>query len=265
MKTPKTAGEPKAEVVARSTPPYIGFARFNNLLDRLHDIGTPIRIERNVMGGIMNGSDYSHLLSALRYLGLVNEQRLTSPALKRLADATGDARKKQIRELLESAYPFVFSQEAKFDLTIATTPLLHQKFVEAGTTPNVANKCITFFLNAASYADMPISQHIRVPKQSIVRTHASRATRKQKSNEKSTRVRAHDNPPEDEMPDAPIAPKLTGEQMLMRDVIAQLDKIPDDWTLEQRERWATHLTEMLRVVRGEKTQDTREATGDGKQ
>lgn len=243
----KTSSEAKSS----KTPPYVGFATFRNLLDRLHENGVPTQIDRKVMGSDMNGSVFSYLLSTLRFLGLVDANAMSQQSLEQLAAATGEDRKKLFREIFKSAYPFIFAPEAKFDLTKATDKTLLEKFTDYGTKDEVAKKCIAFFINAVHYAEIPISTYIHTPQQRASRAKTGKqAPLKSKGKASSGETENSDN--EDQ--GKPLPPvQLTGEQTLMRDLIAQLDKMPADWTMEQREKWMNNIKEMMMIVRGDKT------------
>ncbi len=162
-------------------PPYVSFVTFRNLLDRLHQTGVPDFIERDVMGSRMNGSIYGHLKASLKFLGLIDEKGKTTETLDRLANADLDERKKILRQVIESSYTFLFGSEAgDMDVTRTTTPKLKKRFEDQGIKPAVAQKSISFFLQAAYYAGIPLSNHVYKPKPPATRIRAPRASHEDK-------------------------------------------------------------------------------------
>lgn len=166
----------------KMAPPYVSFVTFRNLLDRLHDVGVPEQIERDVFGTQLNGGVYGHLKSALKFLRLIDEKGKTTHALEALAESDVEKRKQLLADLLRSRYTFLFGSEAgDFDLSKTTTRILRKKFEEQGITAAVSKKSLSFFIQAAQYVGMPLSKHVYTPKQFVPRPRTVRAFDKPKS------------------------------------------------------------------------------------
>src|SRR3989442_15560775 len=86
-------------------PPYIAFRTLKTFTEDLKAHGIPNRIDRSVWGSRFSGSVGAQLMSALRFLHLIDENDQPEPILKRLvaANGTGDW-KTVLTEMLRAAY-----------------------------------------------------------------------------------------------------------------------------------------------------------------
>lgn len=150
--------EQKSVGLEKIAPPYLPYATLKNFLDNLR-VGIPGQIDRSVMRSL-SGSAQSMLIGALRYFDLVNGDGKPSAALHKLVNAEGDERKKLIRDLLKSKYPFLFGEEVS--LENATPRQVHTAFENAGVSGDTVRKAVVFFLSAAKDADLPMSPHLKV-------------------------------------------------------------------------------------------------------
>jgi hypothetical protein len=138
------------------TPPYVSYKTFSGFIDRLHQKGTPNRIDRSFLA-FLSGSNQSQLLAALRHLGLISPNGLRTDRLDALAKSVGNEYTTSLGNILKQSYPFLFN---RFDLRRATLQEIEDKFSEAGASGDTLRKSITFFLNAAKAADIPTSPFI---------------------------------------------------------------------------------------------------------
>lgn len=238
MKTEKHMVEPKL-------PPYVSYVTFRNFIDQMHSQIVPKQIDRTVLP-TMGGGQFSQLMHALRYFGLVDENGETNDTLESLAKSEGVDRKNILGGLLLSSYGSLLHSKGKgIDLTKETKKSLLDKFMSTGTTLLVANRCLLFFLNMAVEAGLPIPDTIK-PQSRVRKSGKSRADRKEKTRDKETDFKFP--------PKTPIEPQLTGELAIIKDLTDQLNKIPDGWTIEQRLQWAKAITEMIQAVRGDSIQ-----------
>jgi hypothetical protein len=177
------------------TAPYLPFLTFTNALDNIASNGVPNIIDRHSFPSF-SGASVSATLGALKFFGLIGEDGTPNDSLHDLV-MDRDGRKPAIKKLLEKHYPNVFA----LDLMRATPPQFDGAF-----TPELYNvagetkvKAKTFFIKAAQYADIPMSNML------IKKTRASgkRASRKSKG-AIPTRV----NTPEDV-----TTPPASGTQM----------------------------------------------------
>jgi hypothetical protein len=144
----------KKRVILRAVPAYISYKTFSNFIDTLHRVAPmPNRIDRSVMGSL-SGSNQSHLLAALRYLGLISPTRTPTRELTELVKANNEDHKIILRRVLTGSYPFLFEG---FDLRGATIQEIEERFARAGASGDTLRKCVAFFLSAAKIAGIQTS------------------------------------------------------------------------------------------------------------
>lgn len=138
-------------------PPYVAFKTFSTFIDRLRPM--PGRIDRSVMQG-MSGATQSQLSAALKYLGLVGPGNVPTQLLCELSSAAGKPERAAVLgAMLKTAYPFLY--QTGFDLRVATSAQLNERFRETRATGGTLTRCVAFFLAAAKAADLPLSPHIK--------------------------------------------------------------------------------------------------------
>ncbi|MGA7411715.1 MAG: DUF5343 domain-containing protein, partial [Bryobacteraceae bacterium] len=138
-------------------PPYIAYKTFRNFLDRFKQ-GIPGRIDRSVMSN-MSGGAQSQLTVALKFLDLIDDHAHPKETMGKLVRAEGPDRQKIWREILESAYPYVFA--TGFNLQTATAKLLHEQFEKTAATGATLSRCISFFVAASKDAGIAQSPFLR--------------------------------------------------------------------------------------------------------
>jgi hypothetical protein len=140
-------------------PPYVSYRTFHNFVDRLHEQGTPQRIDRSFWSNILSGSTGPQLMAAMRFLGLVDANGKPTEQLKLLVPAEGERRMQLVRGITNEAFSFVV--KSNLDLASATYSQLEECFQSTfNLTDDVGRKCVKFFIAMASDAGMPISPHI---------------------------------------------------------------------------------------------------------
>lgn len=149
--TPENGGGKQA------IPPYLSHKTFNNFIEGLSK-GIPARIDRSVMG-TLSGTAQAHLLHALRYLNLIDAEGVPTDKLNQLASAQEAEKQKILREILTSAYPFVFS--SGIDLQRCTSRQLEEAFGKTGASSETLRKTLSFFLATAKQAGLSLSPHIK--------------------------------------------------------------------------------------------------------
>ncbi len=142
---------------AKSSPPYIAFSTLKTLTSNLKAHGLPPRIDKSIMSNF-SGAVAGQLMTALRFLALIDANEAPTSRFKLLIDSYDTADwPKQLRAVLENAYPEIF----KIDLATASPKLLYDTFQAsyAGAGETV-RKTVTFFLNAATDAQVSVSPYI---------------------------------------------------------------------------------------------------------
>lgn len=136
--------------------PYIPFRTFLNLVIKMED-GVPSRLDSSFLSSQAGGM-HLPIIAAFRYLGLVDKEGNTRPALHEIATA-GDGRPAIMRRLLEEHYAW-----ANLPLS-ATQAQLDEAFkMTTGLTGSTLRKAVTFYLHATKYAQIPVSKHYAIPR-----------------------------------------------------------------------------------------------------
>jgi hypothetical protein len=119
--------------------------------------GLPMRIDRSYLSN-MAGSTQSHLLKALRELGLIDKNDHPTDALKELV--APESRSERIGELVQLYYADAINLGDN-----ATQSMLEEKFANSyGVSGGTRRKSIAFFLGAAKEGEVAVSQHFKTPK-----------------------------------------------------------------------------------------------------
>jgi hypothetical protein len=145
--------------VARGAiPPYVPFPSLKSFVQNAGQQGLANRIDRSVLTNF-SGSTQTQLITALRFLGLIDAKGHPTDRLETLVKTSGtDEWSNVLAALLRDTYPALFDG---FDLARATPNQFGERF--RGTFPGsdaVQRKAVTFFLGAAQDAKIPISPHI---------------------------------------------------------------------------------------------------------
>lgn len=139
-------------------PPYVSYRTFRNFVDGLQQ-GIPARIDRSYWGDRLSGSTGSQLLVALRFLSLVDSNGVPTNRLKQLVPARDVQRTEILRQMATEAFAFLL--HGSLDPQTATyaqiEELMHNTYQ---VTPDVSRKCIKFFVELTSDAEIPLSPFI---------------------------------------------------------------------------------------------------------
>lgn len=194
-------------------PPWGGFGTFWNFVSQLHDDGgVPQILDRSVMGN-RGGSARTELYAALRFLGLINEDKRPTDRLHTLA---ADPTAARLRTVIELAYEPV----VKLGLMTATASQVGDALAEMGATPSTITRARTFFLNAAEQAGIPVGNTLKTKR--APSTPSRRRARPKKA-----------APPTDEAQRSQVQrPKLPP---LIEALIAKLPA--ESWTADEAKQW----------------------------
>jgi Family of unknown function (DUF5343) len=142
---------------AAKTPPYTSYRTFRTFIEDLREQGVPSRIDRSVLTRF-SGVVGTQLLHALKFLGLVQEEGRPTVVLVDLVNAYGAADwADKLLELIRQNYAPMFA----IDLENATPSHFSEAFRKAFPAADaVVQKCVTFFLYAASDAGVKISARV---------------------------------------------------------------------------------------------------------
>jgi len=140
-------------------PPYISYRTFQNFLEGLQQ-GIPARIDRSYWSDKLSGSTGIQLMSALRFLGLIDADGTPTNRLKLLASTRGIPRTEILKEITTEAFSFLLQGDS-FDLESSTYAQLQEAFHSAfELTDGVNRKCVKFFVELATVSGIPLSPFI---------------------------------------------------------------------------------------------------------
>jgi hypothetical protein len=166
----------------KRSPPYVSYRSFLTLLEELQR-GIPARIDRSYWEDRFSGSTGTQLMSALRFLNLIDGNGVPTVSLKEMVTARGPARAEILKKISYESYSFLASKT--LDSEKATYAQIEEVFNDLYQVDrDVARKCIKFFTELAGDAEIPLSQFItkkskvsksttvveKVPKKSGMRT-----------------------------------------------------------------------------------------------
>jgi len=163
--------------VRKSLPPYVSYRTFRNFVDGLQ-LGIPARIDRSYWGDRYSGSTGTQLMTALRFLSLIDSNGMPTTRLRQLVSAKGAQRSEILKQIAYTSFDFLSARI--LDPQVATYAQLEEAFYNTyQVTGDVARKCIKFFVSLESDAGVPLSTFI-MKKSKTIRADSvrKRATKK---------------------------------------------------------------------------------------
>jgi hypothetical protein len=144
--------------IKKRSPPYVSYRSFLTLLEELQR-GCPSRIDRSYWGDKFSGSTGTQLMSALRFMNLVDPNGIPTKQLLDLVGARGPIRGEILRKVSQES--FTFLGNSAFEPDKATYAQLEEVFNDLYQVDrDVARKCIKFFTELANDAGIPLSPFI---------------------------------------------------------------------------------------------------------
>jgi hypothetical protein len=138
----------------KATPPYLPYKTLISSLENLGQ-GVPPKIDRSIWKN-QPGSVQSQILSAYKFLGLIDDLTNPTPVLKKLVEHRSSP-SGILKPLIEERFPEVL----KHDLATMTTAMLNTEFETAyGVEGDVKKKATRFFLQAAKANGMTLSKFL---------------------------------------------------------------------------------------------------------
>ncbi|HKW18918.1 MAG TPA: hypothetical protein VJO35_15520 [Terriglobales bacterium] len=133
--------------------PYLPFKTFLSSLDPFSQ-GVPPKIDRSLwnQSGFMQGL----IMNAYRFFHLVDVNDKPTATLQQLVKSKNDARQGEIAKLLDVGYPEVMAH----DLSTMTPKMLDEQLDRYNVTGDTKKKAATFFLQAAKFAGLPLSNFL---------------------------------------------------------------------------------------------------------
>jgi hypothetical protein len=143
----------------KHSPPYVSYKTFDSFMTKLQQ-HLPTRIDRSYWGEMYSGSTGTQLMSAIRFLNLIDANARPMPRLKLLVSATtGEHRAALLRQVADDAYAFAL--KGTLDTQNATYAELEDVFKNIyRMKSDVCRKCIKFFTEFSKEAGIPLSPQI---------------------------------------------------------------------------------------------------------
>lgn len=143
-------------------PPYVSWGIFYGTLTTLAETTVPTApLDRRVLH-TLSGADHGALMSALRYLHLVDGERKATADYRAVIEAVASKNTEKTKELmlriLDTAYSSVLN---KVDLESGTITQLERAFRDEEVSQGqMLTKTVRFFIKAYAAYGVPLSPHI---------------------------------------------------------------------------------------------------------
>ncbi len=222
-----------AEKNRRMLPPYVSYRSFWNFLDRLRE-AIPARIDRSYWGDKFSGSTGTQLMSALRYLSLIDGEGIPTETLRKLVEARDFQREEIMSQITRNSYSFFIN--SPIDYKTATyaqfEDILHANFQ---VNADVARKCIKFFIDLAADARIPLSPFVIKKKRRINVPATSKRTKNKKQKEFEGGILTEG---------IPVPNGITLDKIL----INKFPEFDPSWTDELKSKWFSAFDELLKRI-----------------
>jgi len=207
-----------------SLPPYVSYRTFRSFIDGLQ-LGIPSVIDRSYWGERFSGSNGTQLVTALRFLGLIDSSGMPMTRLIQLVSAKGNQRSEVLKQISYSAYNFLIDKS--LDPQVATYTQLEKVFYEVyNVTGDVARKCVKFFIELESDAGIPLSPLIMKKSKTI------RATGARKILSTKERDRTNRN-----FPVSQTQQRVPGQITWHEMVLAKFPTFDPTWSNDVKLKW----------------------------
>jgi len=139
------------------TPPYTSYPTFKAFMHDLHENGVPSRIDRSVLKRF-SGVVGTQLITALRFLGFIDDENRPTTRMTELAEAFGTQEwGSKLIPVLQEVYEPLFG----LDLGNATASHFDETFRKSFPgSDTVRTKSANFFLGAAKDSGIIISDRV---------------------------------------------------------------------------------------------------------
>ena len=161
---------------SKISPPYMSYGVFKSAIGALAESTVPTGpLDRRVLDNL-SGADHGALISGLRFLGYVDEERRATESYRKLVSSAKEPAKFQ--ELLAEALSKYDSVVGDLDMEFGTAAELEKAFRDYGVPPGqMLTKTIRFYIKALQEIGIKVSPHIMKPKPRAPRNGAKRIER----------------------------------------------------------------------------------------
>lgn len=134
--------------------PYLPFKTFLSSLDPFSQ-GIPPKIDRTLWN--QSGFVQGLIMNAYRFFNLVDTHDKPTAMFQKVVKSKNDERKSAVKNLLELGYPEIVTQH---DLATMTPKMLDELMEKYNVSGDTRKKAVTFFLQAAKFAETPLSNFL---------------------------------------------------------------------------------------------------------
>ena len=217
-----------AKQAGRRLPPYISHKTFSGFMERLKsEPPLPSRIDRSYWGSSYSGSVGVQLVTALRFLDLINEENIPTKKLERLVGSVGTQQKEELRRLFLEAYSPVLGN---LELSRATPAQLNEQLKNYGAVESVRRKIQRFLIAMAQDAGLQVSPSI---------------LKRKKGSKKVTREKKQEVKPQQAPPTSISA---VGIHPAISGFLQELPFREKRWTEGERQRWIDAFVALIKAL-----------------
>jgi hypothetical protein len=163
-----------------------------NFINKLRDTVVPGRIDPSIFGNASGSISYS-IISALKFLKLIDDSGVPNDQFKALANASDEARPNILKGIIEKGYPSLLKPDV--DLTTMTAGQFDEHMrTEYGVSGSTVDKIAAFFIGACKMAGIPISTHLTARKP-VATSSSAKKSAKQRKGESTGEPDFEDSPP----------------------------------------------------------------------
>jgi hypothetical protein len=146
---------------SKPVPVYLSFKTFQTAVQGLRTHGLPTVLDRTAFGS-RSGGEQTQILSAFKFLGLIDDANKTQPVLSKLVGVTeGSADEKGILlSILKQRYSNAFA----LNLEAATPAQLDKAIADYGAGGSTKSRSVRFFIKAVEYCGAKMSARLTARK-----------------------------------------------------------------------------------------------------
>jgi hypothetical protein len=153
-----SGGEPEAQSESRHAvmkAPYMSYAGFKALVEKLIADGIPGRFDKSYFGNI-SGSLVAQTRGTLRHFDLIDDEQHPTDLLRQLIESDEQSRKALQKQMFLEKYPDALALSEN-----ATNGQLADVFRGRGLNGATVTKAINFYLGMAQDVDVALSPHFK--------------------------------------------------------------------------------------------------------
>lgn len=228
------AEKENGESASGAMPPYTAFQSIKTMLAQFKEHALPDRIDRSVLTNF-SGAVGSQILTALKFLRLTDNLGHPTKAMKSLVAAYGtDDYPETLKTVLQEAYAPIF----ELNLATCSPSQFFEKFKRTYSgADDVIRKSITFFLNAASDAAVPVSSFIMKARKPRVS-----GAKRRLPKHPVPKGRSHEEEEEEEFEPPPPPPPAAGFLDKLMEKFPPLDPA---WPDDVKAKWFDAFRELM--------------------